>query len=142
MTTYSRQGCGVLFFDEVNRRVLLFLRDNKPDIRFPNYIDILGGIVEKEETPEAAIVREMAEELTDLRTGSPYLLEKFYTFKVYIDQWNVEQHVFWKEANFGIEDVHLNEGQALVWLKEEEAQTTALAFGFEAVIRKFFKAHP
>ena len=137
----ERQGCGILFFDAVNRRVLLFLRDNKPNIRFPNYIDKLGGIVEKEETPGEAIVREMAEELTDLRTGNPYFLEKFDIFNVYIDQWNVEQHVFWKEADFGIDDVHLNEGQALVWLTEEEVQTTALAFGIEAIVMEFFKAH-
>lgn len=142
MATPSRQGCGILFFDAAHRRVLLFRRDNKPEIRFPNYVDILGGIVEKEETPKEAIVREMAEELTNRRTGNPYLLEKFDTFKVYIDQWNVEQHVFWKPADFTIDDVRLEEGQALVWLTEEEAQTFVLAFGFEAVVKEFFKAHP
>lgn len=136
-----RQGCGVLFFDAEYRRVLLFLRDNKPNIRYPNHIDILGGIVEKGETPEEAVVREMAEELTDLRTGNPYLLEKFDVFKVYIDRWNVEQHVFWKIADFGINDVHLNEGQNLLWLTEGEVQTTVLAFGFEAVVREFFMIH-
>ena len=138
MPTPERQGCGILFFDAANRRVLLFQRDNKPTIRYPDYVDILGGIVEKGETPEEAIVREMAEELTDLQTGKPYHLQKFDVFKVYVDQWNVEQYVFWKVADFGIDDVHLNEGQVLVWLTEEEAQTTALAFGFESVVKEFF----
>ena len=141
MTAPWRQGCGILFFDATNRRVLLFLRDNKPEIQFPDYIDKLGGIVEKGETPREAIVREMAEELTDLRTGNPYLLQDFDIFKVYIDRWNVEQHVFWKVADFGIDDVHLNEGKNLLWLTEEEAQTTILAFGIEAMIKEFFAAH-
>lgn len=137
----TRQGCGILFFDPAHRRVLLFLRDNKPEIPFPNYIDKLGGIVEKGETPDEAIVREMAEELIDLRTGNPYILQDFYIFKVYIDYRNTEQHVFWKEADFGIDDVHLNEGQALIWLTEDDAQTTVLAFGIEKVVREFFQIH-
>ena len=141
MPTPVRQGCGILFFDAVNRRVLLFLRDDKPDIRCPNAIDILGGIVEKEETPEEAIVREMAEELLDKRTGKPYVLEEFYIFKIYVDQWNVEQHIFWREADFGINDVVLLEGQKLEWLTEEDVQTTALAFGFEVVVKEFFATH-
>ena len=141
MPTPVRQGCGILFFDAVDRKVLLFLRDDKPTIRCPNCLDILGGIVEKEETPKEAIVREMAEELLDKRTGNSYVLENFDIFKVFINQWNVEQHIFWKTADFDIPDVKLLEGQKLVWLTEEEAQTTTLAFGFKEVVNEFFATH-
>ena len=55
MLTPVRQGCGILFFDAADRRVLLFLRDDKPNIRCPNCLDILGGIVEREETPREAM---------------------------------------------------------------------------------------
>lgn len=138
MLTPVRQGCGILFFDAADRRVLLFLRDDKPNIRCPNCLDILGGIVEREETPREAIIREMAEELLDRRTGNTYVLENFDIFKIFIDQWNVEQHIFWKEADFDIHDVVLLEGQKLEWLTEQEAQTTALAFSFEEVVKEFF----
>ena len=42
---------------------LLYLRDNKPDIPFPGYWDLIGGHVEEGETPEQALVREVKEEL-------------------------------------------------------------------------------
>ena len=42
---------------------LLYLRDNKPGIPFPDHWDLIGGHVEKGETPEEALVREVKEEL-------------------------------------------------------------------------------
>ena len=38
---------------------LLYLRDNKPDIPFPGYWDLIGGHVEEGETPEEALIREV-----------------------------------------------------------------------------------
>ena len=67
----NRRGAGVLFYDRHKQRVLLFRRDNTPTIPFPDSIDILGGHIEEGETPEQAVVREMAEELDDLRSGYP-----------------------------------------------------------------------
>ena len=42
---------------------LLYLRDNKPGIPFPDHWDLIGGHVEEGETPEEALVREVKEEL-------------------------------------------------------------------------------
>ena len=136
--TASKQGCGVLFFDKQKQRVLLFLRDNKPSIKFPNCVDILGGGVEENETPEEAIAREMAEELDDLRTKQPFELKDYHTFKVYVDEWGTEQHIFWKEVDFDIQDIGLKEGQDLIWLTEEEISQTTFAFGFDIVVKEFF----
>lgn len=138
----SKRGCGILFFRRAKNTVLLFRRDDKPTIPFPNHLDILGGSVEADETPEQAIVRELAEELDDLRTGSPYSLESFKLFKVYRDERGTEQHIFYKEADFDIEDLHLKEGQELVWFVESELRTTPLAFHFEAVVQEFFAHFP
>ena len=57
-----KQIAQVLLFDR-DGKLLIYLRDDKPDIPFPNHWDFFGGHVEEEETPEGAMVREVKEEL-------------------------------------------------------------------------------
>ena len=57
-----RQIAQILLFDR-NGKLLIYLRDDKADIPFPNRRDFFGGHVEAAETPEAALVRELNEEL-------------------------------------------------------------------------------
>jgi mutator protein MutT len=52
----------VLLFDREGK-LLIYLRDNKPEIPFPGYWDFFGGHIEAGETPEQALVREVREEL-------------------------------------------------------------------------------
>lgn len=134
------KSSSVIFYSTKNneRRVLLHLRDHTPGIPFPGMIDILGGRVDVNESPEGAIVREMAEELTDLRTGEPYRLTSYKAFKCYVDTRGVKQHIHVREADFEISDLRLNEGAALVWLTEDEVRATELAFGFNEVVLEFF----
>ena len=47
-----------LLFDRDNK-LLIYLRDDKPEISFPNHWDLFGGHVEEVETPEQALVREL-----------------------------------------------------------------------------------
>ena len=101
----KRRGCGVLFYDPIGQRILCFLRDNKPGIPFPNHVDLIGGHVEEGETPEEAARREIAEEMLDLRTGKPFVLDGHALFDVYIDERDTEHHIFYKEADFDIADV-------------------------------------
>lgn len=56
------QVATALLFDR-NNKLLIYLRDDKPEISFPNHWDLFGGHVEANETPEEALVRELKEEL-------------------------------------------------------------------------------
>ena len=58
----KRKGASIIFVND-KRQILLFLRDNTPDIPYPNMWDVPGGHVEKVENPEKCIVREMKEEM-------------------------------------------------------------------------------
>jgi 8-oxo-dGTP diphosphatase len=129
----KRKGCGILFVDE-RRRVLLFLRDQKTSIPYPNMWDIPGGHVEEGETPLECIVREIKEEM-DLD------LEGFQLFCVteFPDR---TEYTFWKQANLDIDSIQLQEGQRLKWFTENEAKRSELAFGFNQVVESFFKKAP
>ncbi|HWU37328.1 MAG TPA: NUDIX domain-containing protein, partial [Candidatus Acidoferrum sp.] len=135
-----RRGAGVLFYDRQKQRVLLYRRDNKPTIPFPDRLDILGGHTEEGETPEQTAVREIAEELDDLRSGSPYILTGHQFFMTFTDARGVTDHIFYKAVDFDITDVRLKEGQELVWVTEEHVRCTPLAFGYNPILAKFFCA--
>ena len=62
---------------------LLYLRENKPDIPFPDHWDLIGGHIEEGETPEEALVREVKEELDiDLKEYIFYKIKNhFQTYK-------------------------------------------------------------
>ena len=57
-----KQIAQILLFDR-NNCLIIHLRDDKPDIPFPNHWDLIGGHVEAGETPEQALVRETKEEI-------------------------------------------------------------------------------
>ena len=136
----NRRGAGVLFYDKQEQRVLLYRRDNTPTIPYPDHIDILGGHTEEGETPEETVVREIGEELEDLRSGDPFVLAGHRLFTVYTDARGVTDYVFCKEADFDLTEVRLKEGQELVWMTEEEARSTPLAFGYNQILSEFFHA--
>jgi len=134
------RGAGVVFYDRDQRRVLLYRRDNTPGIPFPNYLDILGGHVEAGETPEQTVVREIAEELEDLRSGRPFVLAGHRLFTISTSAQGVADYIFCKAADFDLAEVRLKEGQELLWVTEEEAGRTPLAFGYDRVLAEFFQA--
>ena len=126
----KRKGCSIIFLND-KMQILLFLRDNIPDIPYPNMWDIPGGHVEKDETPKQCIVREMKEEM-DLD------LQAFVEFKIveFVDR---TEYVFWKRENLDISKIKLTEGQYLKWFTEGDIRNTHLACGFNKVALDFFR---
>ena len=129
----KRKGTSIIFVND-KKQVLLFLRDDNPDIPYPNMWDVPGGHVDDGETPEQCIVREMKEEM-DLK------LEEFQLFSVmeFLDR---VEYTFWKKMNLDIQSINLHEGQKLKWFTEFEARNTKLVYGFNEIVDDFFKKSP
>ena len=125
----KRKGCSILFLNSTGR-VLLFLRDNKPDIPYPDMWDVPGGHVEPVETPEECIVREMKEEMDIDLTGFELYSEKEFSDRI--------EFTYWKKENLDIETITLMEGQRLRWFSREEVLKTPLAYGFNTIVDSFF----
>ena len=74
----KRHGCSIIFVND-QQQVLLFLRDDKPGIAYPNMWDVLGGHLEKGETPEEGVLREVKEELS--LSGQVLSFIGYYSFQ-------------------------------------------------------------
>jgi len=106
----------VLLFDRFNR-LLIYLRDAKPEIPFPNHWDFFGGHLETGETPEQALVREVKEEIgVDLQQWS--------FFKRYVctegDVYPNVKYLYWARIDKIAEELTLHEGQRLMSITPDQ----------------------
>ena len=125
----------------VNNRneVLLQLRDNNPNISYPNSWTLPGGVVESPEAPEQAAKRELAEE-TGLHLNLSHW--KVYKRKPENRQFFIEQHIFIGTTHRESDEMILGEGQALHFFKQDELPSLSIAFGFEKLLYEFFDQGP
>lgn len=129
----KRKGSSIIFFND-KRQVLLFLRDNIPDLPYPNMWDVPGGHVERNESPEKCIVREMKEEMN-------LNLDRFELFSE-IEFDDLTEYTFWARADFEIDEIEFTEGQKLKWFTKDEVKQTQLAYGFNEIIEQFYRQTP
>ena len=110
--------------------ILLQLRDDKSSIPFPNKWVTLGGQVEKGESPEEAIKRELMEEIE-------FDLVDFKFLKSY--EWSDRiEFVFYAKLNFDLETVPLHEGQKIEYFTKEQILNMNLAFDDDELFRDLF----
>jgi 8-oxo-dGTP diphosphatase len=106
----------VLLFDRFNR-LLIYLRDDRREIPFPNHWDFFGGHVEEGETPEEALVREVREEI-----GID--LNHWFFFRRYIctegDAYPNVKYLYWAKIDKIAEELTLYEGQRLKAIAAEQ----------------------
>jgi len=114
--TGMRKIAQVLLFDRYGR-LLIYLRDNKPGIPFPNHWDFFGGHLESGETPDQALVREVEEEL-----GLALKDRKFFrTYGCFEgDAYPNVKYIYWSRIDQVVDELTLREGQMLKSIEPEE----------------------
>lgn len=125
----KRLGASIIFVNSL-RRVLLFLRDDLPQIPYPGMWDVPGGHVEAGETPRECIVREIREEM-----GLALADFDLFCVREFADR---IEHTFWKPWDLDIDRIRLTEGQRLEWFSSQKVRETELAYGFNEILEEFF----
>ena len=123
----------VLLFDR-SGKLLIYLRDDKPDIPFPNHWDLFGGHLEVGETPEQALVREVREELN-------VELRDWRFFRRYDclsgDAYPNIKHIYYAQIDRHAADLVLNEGQRLTAIGLSERCDYRFANILAAIVEDF-----
>ncbi len=131
------QVATVLLFDRTGK-LLIYLRDeDKAWLPYPGYWDLFGGLVEKGETPEQALVREVKEELG-------YELREYRKFGEYLvidgDAFPNLKHVYWAKIDASKEELTLHEGQCLGGISLEHHAGVRFANILGQIVRDFAEA--
>jgi 8-oxo-dGTP pyrophosphatase MutT (NUDIX family) len=103
----ARAAAALIIFED--NRYLLQLRDQKPGIFFPGHWGLFGGATEPNESPEAAVRREMREELG---LTAPSEIKHVTDFSFTFGTFGVIQRHFFKVAvaSSVMSSLTLNEG--------------------------------
>ena len=117
---------------------LLYLRDNKPGIPFPDHWDLIGGHVEEGETPEEALVREFKEELDlDLKEYTFYKKYECLTGDAYE---NIK-YIYSGKINLPIEKVTLLEGVRPQYFSRREIPNVKFANILKTIVMEYINDH-
>lgn len=120
-----------------DRKVIIQLRDDKPDLPFPAHWATLGGRIEAGESPEEAVCRELYEE-TELTLPLTYWRRVDHAYV-----WNgqpgyVENHAFVGHYDGMVSEIRLHEGQRLDCFDAEQIDHIPIAYGLEKLLKEFF----
>lgn len=117
----------VIFLNKQNK-LLFQLRDNKKSIPYPNTWAFLGGHIEKDETPEDALKREVKEEIGMNITKKDL---KFIGFMS--DLAENDLYIYMSRINKKLNELTLTEGQRLEYFSFEKVTKLRMP----SVVKKF-----
>ena len=134
-----RRGAALAVLDRWGR-ILLQLRDaDLPPERFPDQWSLPGGMIEEDEAPDAAALREFEEE-----TG--HLLEECKLYRVFRREGGLPglavdvQHVYYADPDIDEEAIEVREGQAFRYFGPGETEALAMPAHAREIVRLFFES--
>jgi len=133
---YPIEIAQVLLFDR-EARLLIYLRDDNPEIPFPDHWDLFGGHLEDGETAEQALVREVREELgIELK-----VFEYFRRFDCAEgDVYPNTKHIYWATIEKSSRELTLYEGQKLRSILPAERRQIRFANILGGIVEAFVDA--
>ena len=125
-----------IILENDNKELLLYLRDNKPGIPFPNCWDLIGGHIEDGETPEEALIREVKEELG-------ITLADFRFYKKYVcltgDAYPNEKYIYAGRINIPVEEITLFEGERPQYFTREQIPEVNFANILKEIVMDYLR---
>src|SRR5262249_4607786 len=118
-------------------KILLQLRDDRPDLIFPGHWTTFGGMVEDGETPAEALRRELLEEI---ELELPMKLWRVENYSMEQDGQSIviESFIYVGRIDLATSEITLNEGQALGYFGVEDLDNLKIGFDFQRIFREFF----
>ncbi|MGQ4598340.1 NUDIX domain-containing protein [Nocardia sp. R6R-6] len=126
------EGSNIIIRNSDNQ-VLLFLRDEKPEIPCPGMWALLGGYREPGETPEECVIREIKEEIGVVL--DPAEVSHHCTRQ---RPWGLLEHTFITQLDLDLSRTVLTEGQMLKWFTEDEIAAIVLGFEENEMLAEYF----
>ena len=127
-----------IIFENDKGEFLLYLRDNRPGIPFPDHWDLIGGHVEKGETPEEALLREVKEEL-DID------LKEYIFYRKYVcltgDAYENTKYIYSGKINLSIEEITLLEGVRPQYFSRSEIPNVKFANILKSIVMEYISDH-
>ncbi|WP_216898400.1 NUDIX hydrolase [Nocardia alni] len=130
--TITHEGSNIIIRN-ADDQILLFLRDDKPEIPCPNMWALLGGYREPEETPLENVIREIKEEIGVVL--DPAEVEHHCTRERH---WGLLEHTFRTQLDLDLDKITLTEGQELRWFSETDIAATVLGFEENEMLAEYF----
>jgi 8-oxo-dGTP diphosphatase len=125
-----------IIFENEKGEFLLYLRDNKPNIPFPDHWDLIGGHIEEGETPDEALVREVKEELgMDLKNYKFYKTFECITGDAYANL----KYIYTGKINIPIEEITLYEGVRAQYFSREEIPDVKFANILKSIVLDYIQ---
>jgi 8-oxo-dGTP diphosphatase len=126
----------VLLFDH-NARLVIYLRDDKPEIPFPNHWDFFGGHLEAGETPEEALLREVKEEL-GIQLGTWHFFRRYECLTG--DAYPNVKHIYYTRIDRLAAELTVHEGQRLAAIDCAERYAYRFANVLGTILEDFVAA--
>ncbi len=125
----TRSGAGLILYDKDKKILLQHRASDAPN--FPDYWGVFGGAVEKGETPEEAMRRELLEEI-EYKTADPKLL-----YVEEYDKGNIHfVNYYFIDKYDQTQSLVQHEGQGYGWFNVSEALKLKITKNFQTVLLK------